>query len=295
MALVINGDTIPYSGTLSFNGQPVHKVDVCYNPDLSPKTVWMDTEPQGRIRLIWNSVVFPAESKTYDNVANNKECMFHGMSLKYCGDCAFTCWQRNYYWTQCITGCMCIDCVAGIADSYSVQAYPINNVCFEGDTVLMNYSCDKTVNLTWTTGDGCSYTMETVGSGGDYRYYPRIHTGGGYGAWSDTFNVGAPLTYVTSNTSYNVPFTSCLCTDLLANATSGYGTRPVELQKTGRTYPLSMTLCRGPIDLSSCFEYYYISINGNKVSNENGNAICFTRTQLSSSICVNFATAKLIN
>ena len=47
MALVINGDTIPSNATFTFAGQPVHKVDVCYNPNSSPQTVWMDAEPQG--------------------------------------------------------------------------------------------------------------------------------------------------------------------------------------------------------------------------------------------------------
>ena len=298
MALVINGDTIPSNTTFTFAGQPVHKVDVCYNPNFYPQTVWMDAEPQGRIRIIWDNVVFPAVSCTYSNVADRCECQFGGMRMGYCGDCAFTCWQRCTYWeTQCLTGHMCIDCVTGIAGTcYDISAYPTLTTSFSefGREAYIKYYNDKTVNLTWTTGDGCSYTRETVGPN-ECNYHPMLHMGN-YGAWNNMFCVGVPSTTVSMNDSclYSY-FAICLESDLYINSTYSYGTRPVELQKTGRTYPLSMTMCRGPIDLSSCFEYYYVIVEGRKVSDANGNAICFTRAQLTNGICVNFATAKLIN
>ena len=298
MALILNGDTIPTNATFTFAGQPVHKVDVCYNPNFYPVTVWMDAEPQGRIRMTWDNLVFPAVSCTYPSVADRCDCTFGGMRMKYCGDCAIVCWARCTYWTaQCLTGCMCIDCVTGIAGTcYTVNAYPTTTESFRsfGREANVKYCDDKTVNLTWSTGDGCSYTVETVGHGGDCRYYPRLHMGN-YGAWTDMFCVGVPSLTVESNQSYSSSFTTCLEADLSMTATSSYGTRPVDLQKTDRTYPLSMTMCRSAIDLSSCFEYYYVSIGGNKVSDANGNAICFTRAQLTNGICVNFATAKLIN
>lgn len=298
MALILNGDTIPYNTAFTFAGQPVHQVDVCYRDGYGKVTVWSDTEAQGRIRMTWDSLVFPAVSCTYSNVADKCECRFGGMRMQYCGDCAYTRWQRCNYWCQCLTGHMCIDCVAGITgNSYSVRAYPTSTICFDpafGRDAIICYNGDKTVNLTWSTGDGCSYTMETTGPGGDCRYYPKIHTEH-YGYLSNTFCTDVAGSSVDRNCSYSSSFAICLCTDLYISAGDGYGIRPVELQKTGRTYPLSMTMCRGPIDLSSCFTHYYVTVDGNKVSDANGNAICFTRAQLTNGICVNFATAKLIN
>ena len=295
--LVINGDTIPYNTSITFAGQPVHKVVVCHDPRYGEETVWTDTAPQGRIRMTWNNVVFPAVSCTYSNVADRCECQFGGMRMKYCGDCAFTCWQRCNFWEQCLTGCMCIDCVEGVGVAgtcYTVNAYPTTTESFGsfGREAYVCYSRDKTVNLTWTTGDGCSYTRETVGTG-ECQYHPMLHIGN-YGAWNDMFCVDVPSITVSMG-DIGTSFTTCLSADLYINAGSGYGTRPVELQKTGRTFPLSMTMCRSAIDLSSCFEYYYVTVEGCKVSDANGNAICFTRAQLTNGICVNFATAKLIN
>ena len=299
MALILNGDTIPYNTAFSFAGQPVHQVDVCFNQQLPACTVWMDTEPQGRIRMTWDSVVFPALSCTINSEENGITRSFGGMEMKYCGDYGYTGYDRSSYccWVQCdLTGYMCIDCIAGVSSCYSITVVPTTSigVCYWAGR---GYSCipycdDITTNLTWTTGEGCTITCTTCGVG-DCQYYPMLRVDPGVG--NPMFEIGIGSAIICNNTSCCKEWVSCIKTGLYINIAQSRLQHSDALDKSGRTFPLSMYMCRGPIDVSACINYYYVSVGGNRVSDANGNAICFTRAQLTNGICVNFATAKLIN